>query len=228
MNFKKLRQMIEIKGNGNIVSKEIPVSSFIRLHLASKGLIELVPSDEEKVLIETDENLLDYFEAVNSGRTLYISSEAKFRRPSFTRCNIKVYLRHIDTLYIRCDGGDVNCSQAITLNNPLEIKIQSMGNTTLNIYASAIKVLNQCAGNVTLKGKCGTLTIKNQSEGNLFALEMVADDLIIKNMAEGNVELYANRSISIAHWGQGDVHYAGNALLTDVKQYGDGIIKHVK
>ncbi|NHA06944.1 DUF2807 domain-containing protein [Mucilaginibacter sp. HC2] len=220
--------MIEIKGNGNIVSKEIPVSSFIRLHLASKGLIELVPSDEEKVLIETDENLLDYFEAVNSGRTLYISSEAKFRRPSFTRCNIKVYLRHIDTLYIRCDGGDVNCSQAITLNNPLEIKIQSMGNTTLNIYASAIKVLNQCAGNVTLKGKCGTLTIKNQSEGNLFALEMVADDLIIKNMAEGNVELYANRSISIAHWGQGDVHYAGNALLTDVKQYGDGIIKHVK
>ena len=103
-----------------------------------------------------------------------------------------------------------------------------MGNTTLNIYASAIKVLNQCAGNVTLKGKCGTLTIKNQSEGNLFALEMVADDLIIKNMAEGNVELYANRSISIAHWGQGDVHYAGNALLTDVKQYGDGIIKHVK
>lgn len=220
--------MIEIKGNGNIVSKEIPVSSFIRLHLAAKGLIELIPSDEEKVIIETDENLLDYFEAVNSGRTLYIFSEAKFRRPSFTRCNIKVYLRQIDTLYVRCDGGDVNCSQAVMLNNPLEIKIQSTGNTTLNIYAPAIKVLNQCAGNVTIKGKCGTLIIKNQSEGNLFALEMVADELSIKNMAEGNVELYANRSISIAHWGQGDVHYAGNALLADVKQYGDGIIKHVK
>ncbi|SDP21291.1 Putative auto-transporter adhesin, head GIN domain [Mucilaginibacter sp. OK268] len=228
MNFKKLRQMIEIKGNGNIVSKEIPVSSFIRLHLAAKGLIELIPSDEEKVVIETDENLLDYFEAINSGRTLYISSEAKFRKPSFTQCKIKVYLRQIDTLYIRCDGGDVNCSKAITLDNPLEIKIQSVGNTNLNIFAPAIKVLSQCSGNVTLKGKCGTLTIKNQSEGNLFALEMIADELSIRNMAEGNVELYADRAISIAHWGQGDVHYAGNAVLTDVKQYGDGIIKHVK
>lgn len=220
--------MIEIKGNGNIVSKEILVSSFIRLHLAAKGLIELIPSDEEKVVIETDENLLDYFEAVNSGRTLYIFSEAKFRRPSFTKCKIKVYLRQIDTLYVRCDGGDVNCSKTVMLDNPLEIKIQSVGNTSLNIFAPAIKVLSQCSGNVTLKGKCGTLTIKNQSEGNLFALEMLADDLSIKNMAEGNVELYANRSISIAHWGQGDLHYAGNAVLTDVKQYGDGMIKHVK
>jgi len=228
MNFKKLRQMIEIKGNGNIVSKEIPVSSFIRLHLAAKGLIELVSSDEEKVIIETDENLLDYFEAVNSGRTLYISSEAKFKKPAFTKCVIKIYLRQIDALYVRCDGGDVNCSKVITLDNPLEIKIQSIGNTNLNICAPAIKVLSQCSGNVTLKGKCGSLTIKNQSEGNLFALEMIADDLSIRNMAEGNVELYANRSISIAHWGQGDVHYAGNAVLTGIKQYGDGIIKHVK
>ncbi len=46
-------QMIDVKGNGKIVSGEIRVSSFIRLHLSGKGLIGLYSSDEEKVIIET-------------------------------------------------------------------------------------------------------------------------------------------------------------------------------
>ncbi len=33
--------MIEVKGNGNIISREISVSSFIRLHIAGKGQVEL-------------------------------------------------------------------------------------------------------------------------------------------------------------------------------------------
>jgi hypothetical protein len=227
MNFKKLKQMIEVKGNGNIVSKEIQVSSFIRLHLAAKGLIELIQSDEEKVEIETDENLLDYLEAINSGRTLYVSTEAKFRKPIFTSCKIRIYLRQIDTLYVRCDGGNVSCRDAIILNSPLEVKIQSVGNTDLNICAPAVKILSQCEGNVTLKGKCGLLLIKNQSTGDLYAKEMDAEELDINNMAEGNLELCADKFISISHKGEGYIHYFGNAVLKDVKQYGTGIIKHV-
>jgi hypothetical protein len=228
VNFKKLRQMIEIKGNGNIVSKEIKVSSFIRLHLSGKGTIALYQSDEEKVIIETDENLQEYFVAENSGRTLYVSAEAKFRKPVYTRCTIKVFLRQIDVLYVRNDNADVVCPDEISLVNPIEIKVQSVGNTELNINAPAIKILCQSEGNVLLKGKCGRIDIKNQSEGDFISTGLIADELAIKNMAEGNVELFANKTITISHYGEGYVHYAGNAVLKDVKQYGKGEIKHIK
>ncbi|HEU4717172.1 MAG TPA: DUF2807 domain-containing protein [Bacteroidia bacterium] len=220
--------MIEVKGNGNVVTREIPVSSFIRLHLSAKGLIELIQSDEEKVVVEADENLQDYFEAVNAGRTLYVTSEAKFRLPVFTKCVIRVYLRQIDMLYVRCDKGDVTCAGTLAFTEPLEIKIQSIGNTELNIDAPAVKVLSQCQGNVVLKGRCGSITIKNQNEGDFSSRDLLAGELTMKNMSVGNIELYADRKISISHYGEGYVHYYGDAALKDVKQYGNGQIRHMK
>jgi hypothetical protein len=220
--------MIEVTGNGNIISIEKQVSSFLRLHLSGRGLIELHQSNEEKVVVETDENLQEYFDVVNSGRTLYVSAEGKFRRPVFTRCVIKVYLRQIDVLYVRNDNADVVCPEEIILQNPISIKIQSVGNTSLNINAPSVKILSQCEGNVVVKGRCNKMDIKNQSEGDFDAKGMIAEELSIKNMAEGNVELYASKFITIHHYGEGHIHYAGNAVLKDVRQYGDGVIRHVE
>jgi hypothetical protein len=228
VSFKNLRKMIEIKGNGNIVSREIKVSSFIRLHLSGKGVVELHKSDEEKVIVETDENLLEYFDVVNSGRTLYVSSEAKFKRPVYTSCRIKIYLRQVDTLYIRNDKADVVCPETISLPNSVDVTIQTVGNTELNFDCPAIKILCQAQGNVVLKGKCETISIKNQSEGNFNSSGLSADNLTIKNMAQGNVDLFANKTISIKHFGEGYIHYSGNAALKDVKQFGQGEITHVK
>lgn len=217
--------MIEEKGNGSIVSKEFQVSSFIRLHLAARGVTNLIQAEQEKVVVETDENLLGYIEAANSGRTLYISSDARLRIPVFTHLKIDVYYRQIDTLLIRCDGGEIACGNVMTLGTPLDIKIQSIGRTDLAIDAPSIKITNQCVGDVSLAGKCGFLQIKNQSEGNLFAKELKADELVIRNMADGNVTLTAQETISIFHRGEGFIHYFGKATLKDVKQYGNGIIK---
>jgi len=219
--------MIEIKGNGNIVSREIPVSSFVRLHISGKGVVELHQSDEEKVIIETDENLQEYFEVQNSGRTLYLSAEAKFKKPVYTTCTIKVYFRQIDVLYIRNDGANLVCPGEIKLANPIEIKVQSIGDTALNIHAPIIHILCQSVGKIALSGKCGCIKIKNQNEGDFTSSALFSEVLSIKNMAEGNVLLFANREITISHFGEGYVHYSGKALLKDVQQYGSGEIKHI-
>lgn len=219
--------MIEVKGNGNIVSREISVSSFLRLHIGCKGIVELIQSDEEKVVMEMDENLQEFGEAGNAGRTLYVSTEGKLRRPAPTHCIVRIYLRQIDTLVIRNDHADLVCPAPLTLSNPLDVKLQTVGNTSLNVIAPTVKVLNQSTGNLTLAGQCGIISIKNMAQGNLDASALRAGELTITNMAEGNVDLYAEKSISISHYGQGYVHYAGDAALKDVKQFGDGEVKHV-
>ena len=219
--------MIEVKGNGNVVSREISVSSFVRLHISGHGLVELYQSDEEKVIIETDENLQEYFDVQNSGRTLYVTAGAKFRRPVYTKCTIKIFCRQMDVLYIRNDRADLICPQEISLASPLEITIQSVGNTSLNFNVPAIKILCQSEGNVSIKGKCESIDIKTQIQGDFSSKELLADKLTIKNMAEGNVELFADKEITISHYGQGYIHYYGNAALKDVKQHGQGEIKHV-
>jgi hypothetical protein len=227
VNFKPLRQIVEIKGNGNIITREISVSSFVRLHIAGKGEIELYQSDEEKVVVETDENIQDFISAYNSGRTLYVSAETNLKKLLFTVCKIRIYLRQMDVLFIRNETANLICGNQITLSSPLDIKVQCVGNTELDINAPAIKILCQSVGHVLLKGKCENLTVKNQIQGDFNSKDLIADRLSIKNMAQGNVQLFANQEISIKHFGQGSIHYSGKAIMKDVRQFGIGEIKHV-
>lgn len=229
VSFKKLRQMVQVKGNGNIVSKTVSVSSFLRLHIGVRGITELIQSDEEKVEVELDENLMEYFSVMNSGSTLFVSVEGGLlRTPVFTKAVVRVYFRQMDHLVLRCEGGDVVCPQMISLASPLEVKMQSEGNLQLNVSAPQLKVSLQAQGNTTLAGKCGLVEIKNQSQGDLFAKELMASELTLKNSGQGNLEVFADKKISISHAGQGYIHYYGDAQLMDIKQHGQGEVKHFK
>lgn len=220
--------MIEVQGNGNIVSREISVSTFIRLHLGCTGTIELHQSDEEKVTMEADENLMEYFAATNAGRTLYVSNEGNLRKPAFTSCTVKVYFRQLNKLILRNHDGRTMCPQQLLLKEPLDIKVQSVADTEIDVVAPSIKMVCQTVGNIAMKGSCEKLEIKNQSTGDFDASQLQVGDLSISNMAYGNVLLHANDTIRISHYGSGFIHYSGDANVKDVKQYGNGEIKHVK
>lgn len=220
--------MVEVQGNGNIVSREISVSTFIRLHLGCTGTIELHQSDEEKVTIDADENLLEYFAATNAGRTLYVSNEGNLRKPAYTSCTIKVYFRQLNKIILRNHNGRTFCPKQLVLKEPLDVKIQSVADSELDIVCPSMKIVAQTVGNITLKGSCEKLEIKNQSTGNFDASQMQAGDLSINNMAVGNVLLHANDNIRMSHYGNGFIHYSGDANVKDVKQYGNGEIRHVE
>jgi hypothetical protein len=227
MNFKKLRQMIKEQGTGNIISKTIGVSSFVRLHVSISGFVELIQADEEKVIIETDDNLADFIQIENSGRTLYVTGEGKWRVPEFTSLRIKVFYRQLYNLYNASERGELVCGNTLRSGEPVEIKIHSeKSRTALDVDANSIKLITACEGDVTIKGSCVRFEINAKSEGNLDAREMKAKNVILKNYSEGNIDLYADDTINIRNYGEGYIHYCGNAVLKDIKHYGEGEVRH--
>jgi hypothetical protein len=228
MTFKNLRQMIKVKGNGNIVSKEISVSSFIRLHLRVSGLVELIQADEEKIVIEADENLQEYMEINNSGRTLYITTEGKWRVPDFTSIKIKVFYRQLYNLYNACENATVFCANALRSTEPVEIKIYSDKSVSkLNVEAASVKLLTACVGNVEIAGSCNLFEISAKSQGDLDARNMIAKNIVLKNYSQGNIDLFADETLTISNYGEGNIHYWGNGILKDIKHNGDGEVKHM-
>lgn len=219
--------MIETRGNGKITSREISASSFLRLHLSINGNVELIQSDEEKVVIETDENLQSYFEVVNSGKTLYVTGGNKLWIPVFTKLTVKVYCRQMNMLYNALQGNVFSSNQLIG-NDSFELKIHAQGDTKLNIKAPIVKVNAACQGNIELKGECHELTIKNASQGDIDCKEMIADITSLSNASQGDIKLYSKEEISIKHAGQGDVHYYGEGKLKNILHHGDGEVKHKK
>ena len=219
--------MIKEKGTGNIISQTINVSSFVRLHVSISGHVELIQADEEKVVIETDDNLVDFVHTENSGRTLYVTTEGKWRIAEFTSLRIKVFYRQLYTLYNASEKGELVCGNTLRSGEPVEIKIHSDKSTSvLDVDAASVKLITACVGDVTLKGSCNLLEINAKSEGSLYAREMKVKNVVLKNYSQGNIELYGEDTIAISNYGQGYIHYWGSAVLKDIKQYGDGEVRH--
>ncbi len=219
--------MIGIQGNGSIVVREIPVSSYIRLHLGIKGTVELIQSNEEKVEVEGDENLLEFITATNAGRTLYVATDEGLRHPVFTKLLVRVYFRQLDHLR-NCCSGDVYTVAQVKLTTPLEVKIQCEGNTTLDLDVPTLQMKMQCEGDVTLQGRCNVLEIKDQAQGDLKCREMKAGNVTLSNMSQGDIEVYSEESITIKHMGQGNIHYYGPGRLKDVNMMGEGEVKYME
>jgi hypothetical protein len=218
--------MFEVQGNGNVVSLERRVSSFVRLHLSAQGSVELIASDEEKVVIEADENLHDYFEIVNSGRTLFVTAEGKLRQPKFTDLKIRIYVRQLHTLY-NASIGPVRMTNLFRTDQPFDIKIHAHGDTELNVEAPSIRLVTATHGHVTLRGACDSIDIRAGSHGDLDCRGLRAGTVSLRNASHGNITLYAEQSLAIRHMGHGYVHYYGPGRLTDVRQFGHGEIRHL-
>lgn len=227
MNFKKLRQLVSVQGNGMMTTEERSVSSFLRLHISIPCFLELIDSDEEKIVVTTDENLQSYIETVNSGRTLYVSIKSAFKIPGFTNLKIQVHTRQLDTLNIGTNGN-VIMTEAYKCASSLDVKVQSDGNTELLLSAPNIKLNVQSHGDFKIAGGCISLTAKTQSHGDFNAKDLHAQNLTFSTQSAGNAWLYASESLIIKHSADGFVHYYGEGILKDVLHHGTGELKHCK
>lgn len=227
LSFKQLREMMKMQGSGTLAVREELVSSFTRLHLSVRGTVRFVVGTEEKVVVETDDNLLDYVQALNSGRTLYVTAENKLRAPAFTDLTVTIYLRQLQCLRVACDG-DLISPDVLRVDQPLEVTIQSNGNTSLRLEAPALTVDIASDGDVTLAGAADDVQLKVTSNGSLHAAGLVCQHLKLRNRSNGNITVRAEQTIEIHHGGNGYVHYAGGARLTDVNHRGSGPVRHVE
>jgi hypothetical protein len=223
--MKKIKAMFQIQGSKSIESQERTVSSFIKLHLNINGDTEIIQSDEEKVVIIADDNLQKHVQAVNSGRTLYITQESGILKALFSKLKVQVYVRQIDTIINNCHGNVTSQNQIIS-REPFYLECNSHGNTRLDIKAPSFKGLIRCNGNVELSGETGETAIKTMMNGNFLAKELHATKLTFKGMSNGNTEIYASEQLSIKHMCQGYIHYYGAAVLKDVNIMGTGEVTH--
>jgi len=226
-DMKKIKAMFQVHGSGNMTTQERTVSSFIKLHLHFHGKATIVQSDEEKVVVECDDNLQEHVGTMNSGRTLYVVEESGIKKPLFTKLHVTIYVRNIDTLR-NSMAGEVETQGPIRSTSPFELVVDALGESRIELDVPALKCLLRCNGDTHLSGKSGTTLIKNQANGNLFARELNAASLTLKNMANGNVEVRAEEQIIIKHMGNGYVHYYGPAVLKDVNMMGTDNVRHMK
>jgi hypothetical protein len=213
-------QAQRVTGNGNVVSKDRPASSFNELH--SKGSFDIVVTDgaDYKVRVEAEENLQELIEVNVNGNNLIIQGKkgVNFRATK----PIRVYVTAPALQAIKLSGsGNVKSENTLTGSDRFEAKSSGSGNISLDVETNSLQAAISGSGNMTLKGKTKDFDGSISGSGNIRAKELQSDNTSIKIAGSGNAEVVANVKLDSKISGSGDVRYWGNASV-DTKIAGSG------
>ena len=197
-----------VRGSGSVDVEARPVSGIISVRVANQGDLFITLGDEEKLVIEAEENLLEHIESkVRNGELVLETRQGVNLRP---RDPIRYYLtvKELDKITVS-SSGDVEAPEFET--DRFSINIQSSGNVDLD--------------GLTVE----RLDVDISSSGDLWIGELSADQLDVTisssgslTIADGEVE-YQDISISSSgdydgrnlksQWAEVRLSSSGNATI---------------
>lgn len=209
-----------IKGNGNVVKIEKEIGAFSELEVKGVFDIILTQGDNEKIEIETDENLIDIVSVVNENNRLIIDFKKGKRVRKSTKFNIYVTLK--DLTSIEMEGvGDLKNNGILNLKT-LTLINTGVGDVDLNINSSILNINNSGVGDVNLLGSASHLIIDNSGVGDIQAESFKAKDVKLNNSGVGDAIVYASENINITAGGVGDVEFYGSPQQKHISKGGVG------
>lgn len=200
-----------IEGNGNLITREVPVSAFELLKASGVYELKLSQGSKEAVKIEADENLQQYFEVRNEGNKLVIDMN-KLKNINLKNKNkMRVYvtfkkLTEMDLSTV----GSVAAEKELNFAD-LQIRNASVGKVDLNLSANTVTLNNSSVGNVKLAGKAQNAVFKNNGVGSLDAGSFVVQSMNIENNGVGGATVNAEKDLKVKDTMMGKVKNRGTA-----------------
>ena len=186
-----------IEGNGNLVTREVPVSAFDALKASGVYELKLSQGDKEGVKIEADENLQTYFNVRNEGNTLVIDMQGLKNKNLKNKSKMRVYvtfkkLKALDLSTV----GSVAAENSLNFSD-LEIINASVGKVDLNLSANTVTLKNSSVGSVKLSGKAQNAVFTNSGVGSLDAGSFVVQTMNIENSGVGGATVNAQKELKV-------------------------------
>jgi hypothetical protein len=189
-----------IPGSGTVVTVDIPVSEFSKLHHSTVGTVNLKVGAEESVSITTDDNLQSHLEAVVEDGELILRNKGEE--------NLK------PTKGIVFD---------ITVKSLKSVRLSGVGSITAEGIAEPELTVNSTGvGSVKVKGSAETLTVNVDGVGSFDSGELEAKTVVVTSTGVGSTKVKATESLSVTATGVGAVTYTGQPKVLNISDTGVG------
>ena len=233
-----------IKGDGNIVTKEVSISNYDEISYVGRMDIEYEQSDAAPYLrIMVDENILPYLDIKVKGKTLIIQpkDDKKFHKEFShslnlhpTVCEIKTNSRElkdisavgggefrvktplkVDRLYISIAGSSTINFEKLLEARKVDFNVAGSG----DINATQLKVDNlDCSvagsGNIQLKGEAERGDMSVAGGGDISAFGCVIRKAECSVAGGGNIKVFASEQLDASIAGGGNIRYKGDPELS--------------
>lgn len=200
-----------IRGNGEMVKERYNVSDFENIEIGGFYQVTLEKGNVENVVIECDDNLLDYITVRVRGNRLVISNEEQLR----SRDGIKVHITYAYIESISSSGASTIVTNDRLTTDELEVDLSGAGVLDLNIKAQALNVDISGAGMVKLAGNAKDVRLRLSGAGNLKAFNLRSEVCSVDLSGIGAAQVYVTERLRANVSGIGGIKYRGNPRDVD-------------
>ena len=209
-----------IRGDGNVKNQQREAGSFDKIRVTRGMNVYLSQGDAEKIIVEADENLLDYIETDVSNNTLNITTSANIRSSK----SKKVFVTVTDLSNVHTTAGSNLFSEGEISCNNLDISSSAGSNIKLKIKAEDIKVAASAGSNITLEGKANDAEIKASAGSNIKAEDLEINDCDARTSSGANIWIKVNNGFNGKASSGGNLFYYGNPQKTNIEKSSGGNI----
>ncbi|HLS30251.1 MAG TPA: head GIN domain-containing protein [Flavobacteriaceae bacterium] len=202
-----------VKGEGPVVSKEVPLADFHEIKVSSGWEVELIPDPQPRMIIHTEENLLDMVEYKIERGKLHITHQGSVGN-SKSRL-IQVFFRQLDN--ISADSNAEIFSSAIFEQNYMNIEASTNGKINLKLWTDYCKVKTSASGIVNLEGTTNDFKVSASTSSRVNAKELKAESCNAVATSSGYISIYVTESLNAETETGGKVDYFGNPSFKNFK-----------
>ena len=208
-----------IKGNGDVDSREFFLADFTGVKLEGVGDVYISYGTEQKVIVETDENLMELLETHVHDGLWTIDFDHCIKK--ITELNIYITLPEIDRVILSGSGsiyGEDNFQGV-----DLEVILDGSGSIEFEFTGNNVDANLTGSGIIELFGATDFLDINLSGSGDVRAFEMPADECEVYISGSGDASVNVEDYLKVRISGSGDVLYKGFPQL-DVDITGSGSV----
>ena len=207
-------------------TKEIRINNFNEIKLEGSAQWELIPSDEHKVIIESNStDVFNYIDVENNGDALVVSTTEKSKNITklFSSVTIKIYFESIDGISLN-GVGSVSMTDKLSTTN-MVATLRGTGSMNLIINCSDFTGNIYGTGSLTIKGNASTSTIRVEGVGNYIGYGFSTATTNVTVSGVGGAKVSASNSLTATINGVGSIRYKGDPKTKNLNSNGLGSIK---
>lgn len=197
------------KGSGNVITETRTLSGFHAIDIGGAFEIELIKSSEEKIIIETDDNIMPLIETRVSGGELSVDNKKEINNP--TKLKLTIYYINIDELDI--SGAAELYSSDVLKTESLEMECSGASELTLKIETGKLDADFSGASKVELEGQANMVKLEISGAAVINAYGLETKELDLDASGAAVVKVLVMDKLHIEASGASSVKYKGDPSI---------------
>lgn len=202
-----------IKGSGNSDTETRTLNSFDAVSLSSIGDLTIKNSDKDELVIEADDNLLQYITSEIKNGKLTIGTQDGINFNPISKIRYTLYMTADLTALTVSGLGNISAGQVNT--NEIDLVVSGSGNILVDqVVAEKANTTISGLGSVEIKqGKIKNQIIEISGSGQLTAENVESEQVDVTISGLGGASLWVIDQLNAQISGSGSIDYYGNPRI---------------